>query len=255
MKVIRKRLTYANVVSTIAVFLVLGGGAAVAADQLGKNSVGSKQLKKNAVTAAKLKNNAVTAAKLANGAVTNAKLADNAVTGAKVDEASLGEVPNAKHAGTAGRAETAGNASHAETAGNATALDGRALNQVRPVAEGLSDTTSQGLDSVTFELVMERQVTVPTGGARLVINASTELSNNTGGQLGGACRISRGASQVSSTYNATLSAGHSETIGMTAFAPTNAGTFTVEVFCQGSGSDNDISFVNGDLTVQAIPVG
>ena len=46
MKQIRKRLTYANVMSSIAVFLVLGG-AAVAATQLPKNSVGSKQLKKN----------------------------------------------------------------------------------------------------------------------------------------------------------------------------------------------------------------
>jgi hypothetical protein len=52
---IRKKLTYANVMSTIAVFLVLGGGAAFAATQLAKNSVGAKQLKKNAVTTAKLK--------------------------------------------------------------------------------------------------------------------------------------------------------------------------------------------------------
>lgn len=255
MKAIRKRLTYANVMSSIAVFLVLGGGAAVAASQLGKNSVGTKQLKKNAVTAAKLKNNAVTNAKLADGAVTSGKLADNAVTGAKVDEGSLGQVPSAGKATTAGHANTAANATHATTAGNATAFDARALNQVRSLAEGISDSTAQGLDDTNFELVMQRQVTVPTGGARLVVNASVELSNNAVGQLGGACRISRGASQVSSTYNATLLAGHSETIGMTALAPTNAGTFSVEVFCQGSGADDDISFVNGDLTVAAIPVG
>jgi len=40
LKQIHKRLTYANVMSSIAVFLVLGGGAAVAAG-LGKNSVGT----------------------------------------------------------------------------------------------------------------------------------------------------------------------------------------------------------------------
>jgi hypothetical protein len=60
----RPKLTYANVMSTIAVFLVLCGGAAYAAGHLGKNTVGTKQLKKNSVTTAKIKNGAVTPAKL-----------------------------------------------------------------------------------------------------------------------------------------------------------------------------------------------
>lgn len=89
MKRLRKRLTYANVMSSIAVFLVLGG-AAVAASQLPKNSVGSKQLKKNAVTTKKIKNNAVTGGKLKNGSVTNEKLAEGAVTGNKVAAGTIG---------------------------------------------------------------------------------------------------------------------------------------------------------------------
>jgi hypothetical protein len=71
-KGISERLTYANVMSSIAVFLVLGGATAYAA--LGRNSVGARQLKKNAVTAAKIKKNAVTTAKIKNHAVTAAKL-------------------------------------------------------------------------------------------------------------------------------------------------------------------------------------
>jgi hypothetical protein len=59
---IRKRLTYANVMSSIAVFLVLGGATAFAATQLGKNTVGTKQLKKNAVTGVKVKDGSLTAA-------------------------------------------------------------------------------------------------------------------------------------------------------------------------------------------------
>ena len=43
-KRLRARLTYANVIATLALFLALGGGAAYAAS-LGKNSVGTKQLK------------------------------------------------------------------------------------------------------------------------------------------------------------------------------------------------------------------
>lgn len=48
------RLSYANVVSTLCLFLLLGGGAAFAATQLPKNSVGAKQIKKGAVTPAKI---------------------------------------------------------------------------------------------------------------------------------------------------------------------------------------------------------
>lgn len=93
MQQIRKRLTYANVMSSIAVFLVLGGATAFAATQLGKNSVGSKQLKSNAVTTAKIKKNAVTGAKIKNGAVTAAKIPDGAITGSKVNSSTLGTVP------------------------------------------------------------------------------------------------------------------------------------------------------------------
>jgi hypothetical protein len=53
-KRLRGHLTYANVVSTICLFLVLGGGAAVAVTVLPKNSVGTKQLKRGAVTPVKL---------------------------------------------------------------------------------------------------------------------------------------------------------------------------------------------------------
>lgn len=84
MKQIRKRLTYANVMSTLAVFLVVSGASALAASQLAKNSVGTKQLKKNAVATAKIKKEAVTAAKIKNGAVETGKLSAASVTGDKL---------------------------------------------------------------------------------------------------------------------------------------------------------------------------
>ena len=86
---VRRHLTYANVMSTLLVFLVLGGATAFAASQLGKNSVGSKQLKKNSVTAAKIKKNAVTKTKIKNGAVDGAKLADGSVTGSDINLTSM----------------------------------------------------------------------------------------------------------------------------------------------------------------------
>ena len=50
----RARLTYANVIATLALFIALGGSS-YAALQLPKGSVGTKQLKRNAVTSPKVK--------------------------------------------------------------------------------------------------------------------------------------------------------------------------------------------------------
>lgn len=107
MKQIRNRLTYANVMSSLAVFLVLGGATAFAATKIGAN-----QLKANSVKTGKIVKEAVTTSKVKNGAVTTTKIADNAVTGAKADEASFGQVPTAKSAETAGVASVAGSASN-----------------------------------------------------------------------------------------------------------------------------------------------
>ena len=90
LKKIRQRLTYANLMSSIAVFLMLGGATAIAAKTvLPKNSVGPKQIKKNAVNGQKIADGSVTAAELADAAVTLAKLADNSVDGAKLVDGSV----------------------------------------------------------------------------------------------------------------------------------------------------------------------
>jgi hypothetical protein len=51
---VRDNLTYSNVLSTLCLALLLGGGTAYAATTLGRESVGTRQLKKEAVTPAKL---------------------------------------------------------------------------------------------------------------------------------------------------------------------------------------------------------
>ena len=127
----KNRITYANVVSTLALFLALTGATAFAVDQLPNKSIGAKQLRPGAVVADKIRKNAVTApklkaeavksgkiasfavkeAKLANGSVTNLKLGvesvstekirADAVTGAQIAESTVGQVPAANHANTA----------------------------------------------------------------------------------------------------------------------------------------------------------
>ncbi len=62
------RASYANVVSTIALFLALGG-VAYATNLLPANSVGSKQLKPKSVRTGKIANRSVTSVKIRRGAV------------------------------------------------------------------------------------------------------------------------------------------------------------------------------------------
>ncbi|HEY7255596.1 MAG TPA: hypothetical protein VH476_02835 [Solirubrobacterales bacterium] len=105
--------------STLAVFLVLAGASAWAASQLHKNSVGPKQLKKNAVTTAKIKN--------------------GAVTGSKIRLSSLGTVPSATHAATAGDATTLqGNGPAAFVSGNGEVLSARRDLQIGDEVELLA---------------------------------------------------------------------------------------------------------------------
>ncbi len=87
---LRPQITFANVVSCLALFVALGSGA-YAATHMSKNSVGARQLKKNAVTTQKLKNEAVTAAKVKRGTL----------TGVQVDASTLGTVPQAQSAQSA----------------------------------------------------------------------------------------------------------------------------------------------------------
>lgn len=75
---LRPKLTYSNVIASIALFIALGG-AAVAAG-LPRHSVGAKQLKRGAVTAAALKKGAVTSGKLAPKSVVAGKLGPNSVS-------------------------------------------------------------------------------------------------------------------------------------------------------------------------------
>lgn len=95
MKQIRKRLTYANVMSSLAVFLILGGATAVAAKKIGSNEI---------------KANSIKTGKIVKEAVTTSKIKKNAVTGAKVNEATLGQVASAVKADSATNATNAANA-------------------------------------------------------------------------------------------------------------------------------------------------
>ncbi len=125
-KMLRQRLTYANVVATIALVVAVGGGATALALTLPKNSVHSKQIAK--------------------GAVKTSDIGKDAVTGDKVKESSLGKVPSAAHADTADSATTAANATNAAHAAVADSL-GNAVSPTNVVhAQNASGSFNEELE-------------------------------------------------------------------------------------------------------------
>lgn len=161
----KPRLSYANVVSTLALFLALTGTLAYAASKLPNRSVGEPQLRPGAVTAEKIRTNAVTApkikaeaikqGKIANGSivaakmtqgsvassslqsasVTNEKVAPEAVTGDKVLESTLSQVPSAAKADFATAAESANPLAFAHVTKEAT-LDANLSKGIASVSQG-----------------------------------------------------------------------------------------------------------------------
>jgi hypothetical protein len=105
---ISPHLSYSNVVSTICLFILLGGGA-YAAVKLPKNSVGTKQLKKNAVKGSKV----------ADGSLTSADISGPVKSASNATEAD--HAANADHATNADNAGSADQAANAATLGGATA--------------------------------------------------------------------------------------------------------------------------------------
>jgi hypothetical protein len=161
----KPRLSYANVVSTLALFVALTGASAYAANQIANKSVGEPQLRPGAVTADKIRTGAVTAPKikaaavkqgkiadgsitaskmtpnsvatgsLAAAAVTGEKIAPDAVTGDKVVESTLTQVPSAAKADFATNAESANPLAFAHVNKDAT-LDTNLSKNVALAKEG-----------------------------------------------------------------------------------------------------------------------
>jgi hypothetical protein len=88
----RPRLTYANVVSTLALLLLLTGGTAYGATQvIRRNSVGSENVKDGSLTSADLRDGAaVTGADVVDGSLGGADLGPGTVGGAQIADGSIG---------------------------------------------------------------------------------------------------------------------------------------------------------------------
>lgn len=115
----RRHFSYSNVMSTLAVFLVIAGGTALAA-ALPRDSVTSKTVKDNslsskdlkdgkAVTGAEVADESLNYADIANGGLYEADIAPNSLTGTAIVESQLGQVPAATLGGLGRSARGADN--------------------------------------------------------------------------------------------------------------------------------------------------
>lgn len=193
MKQIRKRLTYANVMSSIAVFLMLGGATAFAASKVGPNQLKANSVKtgkivKEAVKAGKLAKNSVTNTKIGALAVTTDKLANDAVTGEKANESTFGTVPSANSANNAntvgGNTVKAINFSGNPTTGPTQILnlDGFTLtatcsgtDELSVVANGPNGSRLQSAGNTTDTNPPQDTVVNSTFNDALAPNSNTEL--------------------------------------------------------------------------------
>jgi hypothetical protein len=148
---LRRHLSYANVMASIAVFVALGG-VGYAASTINGN---------------KLVNGTVAAKKLKNGTLTNKQIKKNSLTGEAIDESSLGTVPSAQTANSAKTATTATTAGSANTANHATSANHAlaADTATKATTAGSADSASTAGDADTLDGLSSKQlqVTCPVG--------------------------------------------------------------------------------------------
>jgi len=135
------KLTYANVVSTLCLFVLLGGSAYAALRiKVPRNSVGPRQLQAKSVTTGKI----------ANGAVSGSKIAEGTITGQNINLGALGTVPEAANAASAQNANTIGSEHHeASCPQGATLIRGLCFDAqpnpaVNTVKEAADDCAAKG---------------------------------------------------------------------------------------------------------------
>jgi len=189
LKQIRRHVTYANVMSSLAVFMILGGATAfaaiqkVGANEIKANSIKTGKIVKEAVTEGKIKKNAVTESRIADGAVTANKLADNAVTTPKIANEAVTTGKLANEAVTTGKL--------ANGAVNAAKLSGDA----QP-AQGFATNTTTSLEYTGTPQVV-RSLSLPAGS--YILTGYASANNNAATQEEASCSLTLGGTTIAAT--------------------------------------------------------
>ncbi len=199
------RLTYANVMSTLAMFAALAGGAYAAATigsrDIEKNAVRSKHIKPTAVKSKQIKDGAVSGSKIQDDAVTTGVIAADAVT---TDEIAANAVTTGKI--TDGSVITGTIADGAVTGGK---IAGDAVN-TGTIADGAVTAGEIADGAVTAGKVADQAVSTGT-----VADFSLRL-HDLGGNINAGTRTVAGAP-------ITVDAGDCKLVGMATYNPAPSG--------------------------------
>jgi hypothetical protein len=97
---LKPHVNHATIVAYLALFVALGGTSMAAL------KIGSAQIKNNSVRSTDLRNNDVRGKDIRKGSVNSSDISDGSLTGNDINESSLGTVPRATTADSAGNAGT-----------------------------------------------------------------------------------------------------------------------------------------------------
>ena len=236
----RRRPSPAMVIALIALFVSLSGvsyGVAtgfIDSREIKNNQVRSIDIRNNEVRTRDLRNNQVRGIDIRNSSVQGRDIALNTVTGNDVNESTLGKVPSAASADTAGAATTAGSVS------------GVSMRRISYSAEiGSSFTEILNFGGLRLEASCDN-----AGSPALVVRANptaaanSEISSDFGLGLG----FSNDDIDFDPGDNAILFDNGGNTTGQVAYAGSNGSVVTVEAVTRQDagdvrGTDDDCGFL------------
>ncbi len=174
MRTIRKQLSYANVMATLAIFIALGGGA-LAALRIPANSIGTKQLKRSAVTGIKVKAATLTGANIKPQSLTGEDIKPGSLSPEVLPHFGLANLLGASGTATnnttikLGKGECERSAFTASGAqpGEAVMLQGSDIAGLQHAIEGAPSITNPNQINVSVCADSEHTVNQPAGTVQL----------------------------------------------------------------------------------------
>jgi hypothetical protein len=235
------RLSYANVVATLALFLALSTGGAWAASTL----ISGSKIKRGTITGKQVKDGSLTGVDLAKGSVTADRLSAGVLTqGAKGDAGAKGDIGQKGDTGSKGDPGAPG----PSVAGYAVSRPSFASTLPSDSSYGATVTLNTGT-SKTGPI----SVSFP---ARLIITGTTRMQNGNGSGRTMRCRLvlNPGASQqvVSADAPESVATLEEHTSTVTGAVDVAPGTYNVGMECATQTNNSNGLFADVSLTVVAV---
>jgi hypothetical protein len=224
---LRRRPSPAMVIALIALFVSLSGvsyGVAtgyIDSREIKNNEVRSLDIRNNQVRSVDLRNNQVRGIDIRNSSVQGRDIALNTVTGTDVNEATLGKVPSATSADSAGSASTAGS------------VDGVSMQKIRWSGEiGGAFERIVSFGGLTLEAQCAN-----AGGPAIVVQANTSQANSEiSSHFEGAGTFVNSNTDFDPGDDFVID-DHVDAVGQVTFAAPNGGVVTIEAVAREDAND------------------